>query len=230
MSEIKILRTREDANQEQIESYLARGAVELGPWTSNIWRHDPRHLSFLLARYKFASKILSGCKCVLDVGCGDGIGIPLLLQEVETVHGADAEPLVIADIAKRFDQEELVGCTFELVDLTVTRPNGAFDGACSLDTIEHIPASEEDAFMRNIVSALTEHAVCIIGTPNATAAPYASAMSREAHINLKHAHELRDLMERYFHNTFIFSMNDEVVHTGFYPMAHYLFAVGVTPR
>jgi hypothetical protein len=24
---------------------------------------------------------------------------------------------------------------------------------------------------------------------------------------------------------FLFSMNDEVVHTGFYPMAHYLFAV-----
>jgi len=28
-------------------------------------------------------------------------------------------------------------------------------------------------------------------------------------------------MERHFHNVLIFSMNDEVVHTGFYPMAHY---------
>jgi hypothetical protein len=32
-------------------------------------------------------------------------------------------------------------------------------------------------------------------------------------------------MEDYFHNVFVFSMNDEVVHTGYYPMAHYLFAV-----
>jgi len=34
-------------------------------------------------------------------------------------------------------------------------------------------------------------------------------------------------MLRHFHEAFIFSMNDEVVHTGFYPLAHYLFALCV---
>lgn len=29
---------------------------------------------------------------------------------------------------------------------------------------------------------------------------------------------------------FLFSMNDEVVHTGYYPMAHYLIAVGIGPK
>jgi hypothetical protein len=29
---------------------------------------------------------------------------------------------------------------------------------------------------------------------------------------------------------FVFSMNDEVVHTGFYPMAHYLLAVACHRR
>jgi hypothetical protein len=33
-------------------------------------------------------------------------------------------------------------------------------------------------------------------------------------------------MAKFFHHVFIFSMNDEVVHTGFYPMAHYLLALG----
>jgi hypothetical protein len=37
--------------------------------------------------------------------------------------------------------------------------------------------------------------------------------------------ELKKTMQRHFHNVFMFSMNDEVVHTGFHPMAHYLFAV-----
>lgn len=142
----------------------------------------------------------------------------------------DAEPLVLADTEKRLTRERLAGCTFELVDLTLAAPSGAFDGACSLDTIEHVPATEEEAFMRHIVSTLTPHAVCLVGTPNATAAEYASAKSREAHINLKHAHELRELMNRHFHNVFLFSMNDEIVHTGFYPMAHYLFVMGVGPR
>ena len=32
-------------------------------------------------------------------------------------------------------------------------------------------------------------------------------------------------METYFDNMFLFSMNDGVVHTRFYPMAHYLIAV-----
>jgi hypothetical protein len=32
-------------------------------------------------------------------------------------------------------------------------------------------------------------------------------------------------MAEYFHHVFIFPMNDEVVHTGFYRMANYLFAV-----
>ena len=34
-------------------------------------------------------------------------------------------------------------------------------------------------------------------------------------------------MENYFENVFMFSMNDEVVHTGFPPMANYIFGVGV---
>ena len=37
--------------------------------------------------------------------------------------------------------------------------------------------------------------------------------------------ELKSLLEQYFHSVFLFSMNDEVVHTGFYPMAHYLLAI-----
>lgn len=60
MPDREIRNTREPANQEQIESYIEQGPVQLGPWTSDIWRHDPRHLSFLLARYKFASKMLTG--------------------------------------------------------------------------------------------------------------------------------------------------------------------------
>ena len=31
-------------------------------------------------------------------------------------------------------------------------------------------------------------------------------------------------------NVFLFSMNDEIIHTGFYPLAHYLVAKGVGLR
>ena len=37
-------------------------------------------------------------------------------------------------------------------------------------------------------------------------------------------------MNKYFENTFLFSMNDEIVHTGYYKMAHYLISVSTMKR
>jgi len=67
--------------------------------------------------------------------------------------------------------------------------------------------------------------VCIIGTPSLESQAYASKASKEGHVNCKSAPDLKELMQRHFHNVFLFSMNDEVVHTGFHPLAHYLFAL-----
>jgi hypothetical protein len=72
--------------------------------------------------------------------------------------------------------------------------------------------------------------VLIIGTPSIQSQVYASAASKIGHINCKDGPGLKGLMSEFFENVFIFSMNDEVVHTGFYPMAHYLFALCVTKR
>ena len=45
------------------------------------------------------------------------------------------------------------------------------------------------------------------------------------HINCKSEKELRKLCDRFFHNTFIFTMNDEIISTGFSKMATYIFSV-----
>ena len=70
----------------------------------------------------------------------------------------------------------------------------------------------------------------IIGTPSLESQKFASKVSEQGHINCKSGKELRDLMLQWFHHVLLFSMNDEVVHTGFYPMAHYLFAVCCEPK
>ena len=36
---------------------------------------------------------------------------------------------------------------------------------------------------------------------------------------------LKSDLLKYFNNVFVFSMNDETVHTGYYPMAHYFLAL-----
>ena len=108
--------------------------------------------------------------------------------------------------------------------------DGRFDAAYSLDVIEHIRAEDEDIFVTNLAASLAEDGVLIIGTPSLQSQAYASPPSKEGHINCKDQGGLKDLLLRHFKNTFIFSMNDEVVHTGFYPMAHYLFALCVGQR
>jgi len=220
-------KTKEPQNQSQIEDFQRFGPVTVGPWTSHIWRHDPRHMCFLLSRYKFVAKMLAGKGSVLEVGCGDAVGTPIVLQTVNAVHGIDFEPLVLNEAIERYRKEGIDGATFAIHDMTAGPVPGKFDAAFSLDVIEHIPVRLEKAFLDNICKALVPQAVCIFGTPNVTADQYASPASKEGHINLKSAESLQKFLGRRFHNVFNFSMNDEVVHTGYAPMAHYLFAVGV---
>ena len=78
-----------------------------------------------------------------------------------------------------------------------------------------------------MVDCLTPDGVLVTGTPNVTAEQYASERSRVQHINLKSIAELRALMERYFENVFMFGMNDEILHTGYAPMCHYIWSLAV---
>jgi 2-polyprenyl-3-methyl-5-hydroxy-6-metoxy-1,4-benzoquinol methylase len=216
---------KESQNQGQFDRYFSQGGVVLGPYTSHMWRDDPRKLCFMLARYKFCAKMLVGKKKVLEVGCGDSIGTPIVLQSVEQVHGIDFEPLVVEDAIRRNTYGNR--CTYSVHDMTQAPVPGSFDAAFSLDVIEHIPPEFEEKFIGNIAASLKRDGIAVLGTPNITAHAYAAEGSRLGHINLKSAETFRDSMSRYFSNVFIFSMNDEVVHTGFSPMAHYLLCMGV---
>ena len=183
----------------------------------------------MLSRYKFCSKTLAGKKNVLELGCGEGFGLRLVLQTVERIHGIDFDPLFL-DWAENTYNNELLNVTFQNVNIIKETPNnGPFDGMYALDFIEHVDSKCEENVMKNICNVLTSNAICIFGTPNITAHKYASKESLEGHVNLKDASSLKILLSRYFENVIIFSMNDEVVHTGFYPMSNYLFGVGFHP-
>ena len=204
-------------------------SIELGPSASYQYRVDPKHLCFVLSRYKFCSKSLAGKARVLEVGCGDAFGTPIVAQAVTAMVGIDWDSALIEGNKRRLSF--LSNCTFKYHDI-VAEPlsiadSEKFDAVFSLDVIEHVEPQMEQTFMRNCCDVLKPGGVCIVGTPNVTADAYASSSSKAGHINLKDADGLMQLMANYFEAVFLFSMNDEVVHTGFYPMAHYLLALGV---
>lgn len=199
--------------------------ISLGPWTSYSLLNDPKHMSFVLARYKFCAKMLEGKKDRLEIGCGDAFGVPIMAQDAEYVLGIDVDDRLVEGNTRRL--QRLRNIEFKNIDITEGVPDRKFDGVYSVDVIEHLDAPIEKAFMENSVGCLKKDGVYILGTPNITADKYATERSRIQHINLKSHKTLRSLLEKYFTNVFVFSMNDEVVHTGYYPMAHYLFAIGV---
>jgi len=218
--------TIESQNQNQIDTYYHRGPVAMGPWTSHIWRSDPRHLGFLLARYKFCAKMLSCKSDALEVGCGDAFGVPIVLQEVNSITCIDFEPLVLEEARRNMELEFADRCNFIEHDILAKPMPRRFDAVYSLDVIEHIPSEKDELFITNIAASLTQDGICIIGTPNIESTSHASEASQVGHINLKSAATLRQTLQLHFINVFLFSMNDEVIHTGYYAMAHYLLGVG----
>ena len=221
-------KTKEFQYQPLLDIKDQIGLVSLGLMTNQVWHDDPKRLLFVLSRYKFVAKMLSGKKNVLEIGCGDAFGTRIVVQEVGRVCAVDFDPVFIKDIKARMIEKLSFEC--RLHDILSGPVSGSFDAAYSIDVIEHIPKKDEDVYMQNIVNSLDDQGVFIVGTPTINSQMYASEQSKEGHVNCKDHQELKELMSRYFQHVFIFSMNDELVHTGFYPMAHYLFAIGAGKR
>jgi SAM-dependent methyltransferase len=220
--------TREAQYNATLELAKKKGRTELGLMTNYVWDDDPRRLLFTLSRYKFVAKMLSGRKNVLEIGCADAFASRLVLQEVERLTATDFDGIFIEDAIQRMDPDWKFECHQH--DLLTAPYPGTFDAAYALDVIEHVSSNVEDLFIRNILRSLTPQGVLILGLPSMESQAYASPPSKAGHVNCKTGKGLRDLLETFFHNVFIFSMNDEVVHTGFAPMAHYLIGLGCTRR
>ncbi|GEO42983.1 hypothetical protein SAE02_71310 [Skermanella aerolata] len=200
------------------------GLEPLGLMMNQAWYDDPKRLTFTFSRYKFAGKMLAGCKNVLEVGCGDAFPSRIVQQEVERLTVTDFDPLFIDDIRSRMVKGWEFADAFTHDMLSAPVP-GHYDGIYSLDVLEHIDPAHEELFLANMVTALTEHGTMIIGMPTLESQSYASPQSKAGHVNCQSMPQLKQGMQRFFHNVYMFSMNDEVIHTGYHRMAHYIFAL-----
>jgi 2-polyprenyl-3-methyl-5-hydroxy-6-metoxy-1,4-benzoquinol methylase len=221
-------KTKDPVNQPNIEFAEKRGAVSLGLLKSREWIEDPRRFLFSQSRYKFVSKMLSGRQHALEIGCGDAFNAPIVMQEVKALTVTDFDEEFIADAKKRRPPEyPYEAAVHNFLDGPFS---GEFDAGYSLDVLEHIDAKDERRFLDNIMKCLSSEAILIVGMPSLESQTYASPGSKAGHINCKTAPDLKKLMTEYFNTVFMFSMNDEVIHTGYYKMAHYILAVCSHPK
>lgn len=221
-------RMRDPVNQPNVELSEARGAIPLGLLKSREWVSDPRRFLFSQARYKFVAKMLSGRRHVLEIGCGDGWNAPIVLQEVGSLTITDFDPAFIQDArAHMLPEYPYTSLVHDFIEGPL---EGDFDAAYMLDVLEHVPAEHEARLLGNVLRSLTDDAALIVGMPSLESQVHASPGSKAGHVNCKSAPDLKRVMEGFFRSVFMFSMNDEVVHTGYHKMAHYLLALCAQPR
>ena len=212
------------------------GIAHLGLMTNESWQTDPRRLVFTLSRYKFVAKMLEGLENVLEIGCGDGFGSRIVAQAVCKLTAIETDPILLDSALSHlpgrwpinYRQHDLLDG--QLHDATNPARPARFDAIYAIDVLEHVEPADQELFLNVTCSMLPRHGLAIIGMPSLESQPHASPQSKAGHVNCQSGPELKFHMSRHFHQVLCFSMNDEVVHTGFHKMAHYLWAIGVCPR
>jgi len=216
-------RTKERQYQFLLDYRDRQGLETMGLMTSQSWYDDPRRLAFMLSRYKFVSKMFAGFGSALEIGCGDGYGARIVRQEVKRMVAVDFDPIFIADAKARMRPRWAID--FRVHDMLKGPVAGRFDGIYALDVLEHVKPSVQHRFLANMVKSLAPNGTMIIGMPSIESQVYASPQSKIGHVNCQSLPELKKTMGRHFTNVYMFTMNDEVVGTGYDKMAHYLFAL-----
>ena len=220
--------TKDPVNQSLIDLEERIGLQQFGLMNNAVWHEDPRRLVFTLARYKFVAKMFSGKSEVAEIGCGDGFGARIVRQEVDNLLITDYDPYFIGKFKQQASEQWPIEAKTQ--DILVGPLQKKVDAIYSLDVMEHIHQESETHFLMNICLSLKDRGCAIIGMPSLESQSYASPASRDGHVNCKSGKDLQELLRLYFEHVFLFSMNDEVVHTGFSKMAHYLLALCVDPK
>ena len=220
--------TKEKQYSILFDTVERHGQSNLGIMFNESWNEDPRRSLFTLSRYKFVSKMLAGTDGVLEIGCADAFATRLVQQTVTNLTAIDFDSVFIQDIRERYNPHWPFSY-FEHDILNSPVP-GKYNAAYALDVLEHIPAEQERRFIDNIVSSLSPQGVLIVGAPSLESQVHASPQSKEGHVNCKSGVDLQSLFKDYFSSVFLFSMNDEVIHTGFTPMAHYVMVLCCGPK
>ena len=197
--------------------------ISLGSYASYAWVTDPKHFLFSLSRYKFVSRMLKGKKNVLEIGAGDGFKSRIVSMEVGKLDLSDVTP----SSRNQFNLSRLDDNKYFIHDFSKKKFKKKYDAIYSLDVIEHIEKKTCDRFIKNIKNSLKLNGVLIIGCPSLTSQKYATKYSKKLHVNCFDKDQLEEYLYKFFNNVFTFGMNDEVLHTGYDKMCHYVFAICV---
>jgi len=74
------IQTKEPQYNMLFDVVKKHGVTKLGLMVNQSWNEDPKRTLFTLSRYKFVSRMLSGQRKVLEIGCADAFGTRIVQQ------------------------------------------------------------------------------------------------------------------------------------------------------
>jgi len=197
--------------------------IKLGRYASYWFFKTPRRMLHCLSYYKFAAKMIGKSKRTLDLGCNEGLGTYVIAKECGFTKGIDFDRIAIETAQSNFSDPNV---SFEYGDFLASSGVSDWDAVVNFDVIEHIYPERVEPFWQTLASHVIKEGVVIVGTPSLISQQFASEVSKQGHVNVYTPERLEAEMSRYFSHVFLFAAHDEVVHTGYLPLAHYLIAVG----
>lgn len=202
------------------------GEVTLGPHTSYQWNNSRRHLLFTATRYKFAMKMIGNLyepdeKDILDLGCSDGFGTYYVAEYASSVVGVDFDEEAVG---YAIAHNQTPNISYKL-DNFLGKKYGDFDGIVSYDVLEHIYPENEEQYMDTVLKNLKDTGTFVVGTPSLETQQYSKENITGAHVNVYKGEDFYKMLKKYFYNVYLFTQNDEIIHTGHLRMANYLIAV-----
>ena len=138
-------------------------------------------------------------KDVLDIACGTGYGSALLAQTAHAVTGVDIDRETVEACQANYCPQ-CGNLTFLQGDVAkIPLPDASVDVLVSFETIEHVDASTQGKFMREIRRVLRPGGVLAMSSPNKD-----TAHSNEFHIHELEEDEFRSLLKSQFKHSVYF--------------------------
>lgn len=193
----------------QVTSMLNGPAIDLGPHLSDLFLHRPRELIEILARYKFAARMIGKPRRILDLDCGSGLGTWILAQSCGQALGIGDEEATVTDAAGRWQGKSISFAT----SAQFSSESGHFDAAVRLSWTRPNPGREDSFPLQSIVRRLEPKGVALLGGP-ARSFPWPPAGRSGARARAAKIDSLETELRRFFRHVFLFGCHGEIISTG----------------
>jgi SAM-dependent methyltransferase len=139
------------------------------------------------SRYRFAARLVRPGMRVLDVACGAGFGLEMLVAAGACPLGVDLQAAALAEARQAAPRARLVRADATRLPL----PNHAIDLAVSFETIEHVP--DAAALVRELRRVVRPEGRLVLSTPNRAFRAQTNGMN-PFHVREFTGAELRELL------------------------------------